>query len=54
MILEGALQQRFFADHLPKLTDLDGSDDDIQDFVEDTVFSAISVNGGTHHNKTSA
>lgn len=54
MILEGALQQRFFADHLPKLTDLDGSDDDIQDFVEDTVFSAISVNGGTYHNKTSA
>lgn len=41
MIVEGSLQQRYFADHLPKLTDLTSGEDDIYDFAVDTITKTI-------------
>jgi AcrR family transcriptional regulator len=40
-IIEGAHHQRFFAEHLPKLTDTIDGKDAIQDFYSELVFKAI-------------
>jgi len=41
-VIEGAHHQRFFADHLPRLTDLVEGEDSITIFYQQTVFKAIS------------
>lgn len=40
-IIEGAHHQRFFAEHLPKLTDQVSGEDSISTFYQDLVFKAI-------------
>ncbi|MBR9860753.1 TetR/AcrR family transcriptional regulator [bacterium] len=41
-IIEGAHLQRYFADHLPKLTDTIDGEDSVQTFYSDLVFKMIS------------
>lgn len=41
-VIEGAHQQRFFADHLPKLTDVIEDEDATYEFYKDLVFKAIA------------
>ena len=41
-IVEGAHHQRFFADHLPRLTDTVEGEDTIQEFYKDLVLKAIA------------
>lgn len=43
MIIEGAHQQRYFAEHLPSLTDVVKGDDAIVSFSKELVFSAINA-----------
>ncbi len=40
-VIEGAYQQRYFAKHLPKLTDVGGEKDNIPEFYSKLVFLAI-------------
>lgn len=40
-VIEGAHHQRFFADHLPKLTDIIIGEDSITEFYKEIVFKAI-------------
>jgi len=42
-MIEGSNQQRFFADHLPKLTNSSKDNDNIELFYLDLVFKAISI-----------
>lgn len=42
-VIEGAHMQRFFAEHLPRLTDIDKTEDLTCCFYEDMVFKAIST-----------
>ena len=42
-IIEGAHNQRFFVQHLPKLTDTNESEDLIPKFYEDLVLSAVNI-----------
>jgi len=43
-VIEGAHQQRFFAEHLPKLTDVIESEDAICEFYREMVFKTIENN----------
>lgn len=43
-VIEGAHQQRFFGEHLPRLTDKIKNEDSVTDFYLDTVFKAIGLN----------
>lgn len=42
-MIEGSNQQRFFADHLPKLTNSSKDNDNVELFYLDLVFKAISI-----------
>jgi len=42
-VIEGAHQQRFFADHLPRLTDVLEDEDATLEFYKDMVFKAIKT-----------
>jgi len=42
-VIEGAHQQRFFAAHLPRLTDIKKGEDSVVNFYIELVFKAISV-----------
>lgn len=42
-MIEGAHYQRYFAEHLPKLTDVISGTDAVQDFYKDLIFSAIKA-----------
>jgi len=44
-VIEGVHHQRFFADHLPRLTDFVKGEDAISEFYKDMVFKAIQKNG---------
>lgn len=44
-VIEGAHHQRFFATHLPKLTDIISGEDSITEFYKDIVFRAIQCAG---------
>jgi hypothetical protein len=44
IVIEGAHQQRYFADHLPALTDVTQGDSGISDFFEMMVFKTIEKN----------
>ncbi len=44
-VIEGAHQQRFFADHLPRLTDIVAGEDATCVFYKDLVFKAIAIDG---------
>lgn len=43
-VIEDAHQQRFFAEHLPKLTDSIKGEDSIVEFHKDLVFKALEIN----------
>jgi hypothetical protein len=40
-IMEGSNQQRFFAAHLPRLTNINQKDDLVESFFTDTLLKAI-------------
>jgi hypothetical protein len=40
-VIEGAHHQRYFADHLPRLTDVVEGEDSITEFYKDMVFKTI-------------
>ena len=40
-VIEGAHHQRFFADHLPRLTDVVTGEDAITEFYKEMVFKTI-------------
>jgi hypothetical protein len=40
-VIEGAHQQKYFAEHLPSLTDLDSDSQAISTFYETLVFSCL-------------
>lgn len=42
-VIEGAHQQRFFAEHLPRLTDVIKDEDSTFEFYKDLVFKAIEI-----------
>ncbi|MEQ9064470.1 MAG: TetR/AcrR family transcriptional regulator [Vicingaceae bacterium] len=46
-VIEGAHHQRYFAEHLPKLTDILKGEDSITEFYKDLVFKSIAKNGST-------
>jgi len=41
-IIEGANHQRYFAEHLPALTDINNGEDNISEFYNDLIFKAIA------------